>query len=43
MLTRYVASSQNFKTNKDPQAKPDEGNLNKDKTNMMDYLDTLIF
>ena len=38
LQTRHVADSQNCKTNKDLQVKPDEGSVSKNKTNMPDYL-----
>ena len=36
----HLADSQNFKTNEDPQANPGEGSMTKDKTNMLDCLNS---
>ena len=38
--TKHIADSQNCKTNKDPQAKPNESRLSKAKTNMPVYFNS---
>ena len=38
--TKHVADSPNCKTNKDPQAKPDESSRSKDKIKLSDYLNS---
>ena len=38
--SKQVADSHNWKTNKNPQAKQDEGRWSKDKINMQDYLNS---